>query len=140
MSFFWDVATSSIVLSMIALLLIAALVVGYFPLLKWFPVLGQYVPVARLASILVAALLSFLFGYKVADDRAATAALRNELAVARIDLAAAHKAADQADAARRELAAQSITDQVRIEKYAEELKKRPNAACTLTDDDFAGRM
>ncbi len=140
MSFFWDVATSSIVLSMIALLLIAALVVGYFPLLKWFPVLGQYVPVARLASILAAALLSFLFGYKVADDRAATSALRNELAVARIDLAAAHKAADQADAARRELAAQSITDQIRIEKYAEELKKRPNAACTLTDDDFAGRM
>lgn len=140
MSFFWDVATSSIVLSMIALLLIAALVVGYFPLLKWFPVLGQYVPVARLASILAAALLSFLFGYKVADDRATTSALRNELAVARIDLAAAHKAADQADAARRELAAQSITDQIRIEKYAEELKKRPNAACTLTDDDFAGRM
>ena len=33
-------------------MLLAALVVGYFPLLKYIPVIGSYVPVARLVAIL----------------------------------------------------------------------------------------
>lgn len=89
---FWDIVTSNIVLSIISLVLGAAAVVGYFPLLKWFPVLGQYVPVARLVTILMAALLFFLVGFRMSDSREAEKNLRRELAIRNDDLNKAEKA------------------------------------------------
>ncbi len=136
----WDIATSHLVLSLITLVFLAALVVGYFPLLKWFPLIGQYVPAARLVVLLAAALLCFLIGFRVSDGRAEAKSLRLKLAATSIDLTAAHDAAKQADEARNELAARAITDESRIANYAAELKKRPNGACTLTDDDFPDRV
>ena len=135
---FWDIATSGPVLSLLALVLLASAVVGYFPLLKWFPVIGQYVAAARLVLILVAALICFLLGFRVSDQRAEAAALRARLEAAHIDLEAAGQAAKQADKARAELAEQAQADQERIADYAEQLKKRPNGACTLGPDDFGG--
>ncbi len=61
---FWTVATSYVVLGLVGLILLAALVVGYFPLLKWFPVIGSYVPVARLVSTLAMGLLCLLLGFR----------------------------------------------------------------------------
>lgn len=136
----WDIATSYPVLGMIGLVFLAALIVGYFPLLKWVPAVGQYVPAARLVVLLSAALLCFLFGFRVSDGRAEAKSLRLQLAAKSIDLTAANAAAQQSDTARQELAAQAISDEVRIANYAAELKKRPNAACTLTDDDFPDRV
>jgi len=135
---FWDIATSGPVLSLLALVLLAAAIVGYFPLLKWFPVIGQYVAAARLVLILVAALICFLLGFRVSDQRAEAAALRARLEAAHVDLEAADQAAKQADKARAELAEQAQADQERIADYAEQLKKRPNGACTLGPDDFGG--
>lgn len=134
--FFWDIATSSMVLSYIGLILGTALVVGYFPLLKWFPLIGTYVPVARLAVILSAALLCFLVGFRVSDARAEAKALRLQLAAKQIDLDAAQNAAAESDKARNELAEQAKRDQERIDDYAEQLKKRPNGACILDPADF----
>ncbi len=37
-------------------------IVGYFPLLKYFPVIGPYVPEARFIAILMIALMAFLIG------------------------------------------------------------------------------
>jgi hypothetical protein len=136
--FFWDVATSYVVLSAIGLILAAALIVGYFPLLKWFPVIGQYVPVARLVVILSAALLCFLVGFRASDERAEAKSLRLQLEAKQTDIDAANDAAKKADAARAELAEQAKADQERIADYAEQLKKRPNGACTLGPDDFDG--
>lgn len=137
---FWDIATSSPVLWFVAAVLGAALIVGYFPLLKWLPMIGQYVPVARLVVILTAALLCFLIGFRVADERAETAALRNKVAAQAIDLEAADEAAKESDKAKAELAEQAKADQERIADYAEQLKSRPNGACTLTPDDFPGGL
>lgn len=134
--FFWDMATSMPVLGGVGLLLGAALVVGYFPLLKWIPAVGQYVAAARLVVIIAAALLCFLVGFRVSDEREEAKSLRNQLAAKSIDLTATQHAAEQADAARAELAKQAQADQERIADYAEALKKRPNAACTLGDGDF----
>ncbi len=50
-------------------MLLAALVVGYFPLLKYFPVIGPYVPEARFIAILMIALMAFLIGYRISDGR-----------------------------------------------------------------------
>lgn len=133
---FWDIATSSPVLGLIGLILGAALVVGYFPLLKWFPVIGQYVPVARLVVILSAALLCFLIGFRVSDQRAEAKALRLQLAAKEIDLKAAQNAADEADKAKADLARQAEADQERIERYEAALKARPDGGCSLTDDDL----
>jgi hypothetical protein len=135
---FWSVATSYLVLSSVALVLMAALIVGYFPMLKWFPVIGQYVPVARLAAFVAVAMLCFLVGFRIADEREEAKSLRLELEAKEVDLTAAEDAAKQADEARQQLAEQSKADQERIERYAEQIKKRPNGACTLTDDDFDG--
>lgn len=133
---FWNVATSSIVLSVIGFILAASLVVGYFPLLKWFPVIGQYVPVARLVVIISAALLCFLIGFRLSDEREEARSLKMQLAAKQIDIEAADDAATKAEQARAELAEQAKADQERIADYAEQLKKRPNGACTLTPDDF----
>lgn len=138
--FFWDIATSSPVLGAVAAILGAALVVGYFPLLKWFPVVGQYVPAARLAVILSAALLCFLVGFRVSDEREEAKSLRLQLAAKQVDIDAANDAAAEADEARQKLAEQASTDQKRIAYYATQLKRRPNGACALTPDDFGGGL
>ncbi|HEY0220030.1 MAG TPA: hypothetical protein VGC26_09750 [Afipia sp.] len=135
---FWSIATSHIVLAIVGAVLLAALIVGYFPLLKWFPILGDYVPVAKLVSLLAASLLAFLIGFRIADERAETKSLRAELAAKSIDLKAAQDAAKDADQARQQLAQQADDDQKRIADYAEQLKKRPNGACILAPDDFSG--
>ena len=136
----WDIATAPPVLIAVASLLAAALVVGYFPLLRWFPVLGQYVAVARLASYLFLALLTFLLGFRVADNRAEAAALRSKLEAAEVDRDAANQSAERLERDRQELARAAGEDQRRIATYEEALKARPNTACTLTDDDFPRRL
>src|SRR4051794_34070513 len=131
--FFWDIATSSAALGLVGLVLLAALVVGYFPLLKWLPIVGPYVPVARLVVILTAALLCFLIGFRVADERAEALNLRNKVEAMAIDLEAADEAAKESDKAKAELAKQAQADQERIEKYEAALKARPDGGCVLTD-------
>lgn len=137
---FWDVATSAAVLGAIGAVLAAALIVGYFPLLKWFPVIGQYVPAARLVVIISAALLCFLVGFRLSDEREEAKSLRLQLEAKQVDLTAAQNAEQEANTARTELAKQAQDDQERIADYAEQLKKRPNASCTLGPADFASRM
>lgn len=137
---FWDAVTSYPVLCLIGLMLIASLFVGYMPLLKWFPVIGPYVPAARLIVLIAAGLLFFLVGFRVADGRAEAKALRVKLEAARIDAEAASDAAAQSDDARAEMARQSQSDKERIADYERQLKSRPQCGCTLDDGDFADGM
>ncbi|MBN8987408.1 MAG: hypothetical protein J0H42_04130 [Rhizobiales bacterium] len=137
---FWDIATSVPVLGGIGLLLGAALIVGYFPLVKWVPGIGQYVQAGRLVAILAAGALFFLIGFRTSDERAEAKSLRAQLAARQVDIDAANDVASKADAARAELARQNEQDQQRIEEYEERLKRRPpgngNCGCTLVPDDF----
>jgi hypothetical protein len=66
---FWAVATSYVVIDVVVTVLVAALVVGYFPLLKWFPVLGAYVPVGKLVSLLAMGLLCGLLATRMTIER-----------------------------------------------------------------------
>lgn len=133
---FWNIATSSPVLFIVAAVFVAAAIVGYLPLLKWFPIIGQYVPTARLVVILSAAILCFLIGFRVADNRAEAANLRHKVEAMAIDLEAADAAAKESEQAKAELAKQAQADQERIEKYEAALKARPDGGCILTDDDL----
>lgn len=136
--FLWSAASSTPVLSIVALLLVAALVVGYFPLLKLVPVLGQYVPVARICSLAFTALLFFLTGIHVDMERHETVALRNELNIAKLDLSTTTEAATAASEENAELLMKGQDDAKRIEKYKNDLSKA-RANCVLTPDDFRVR-
>ena len=84
---FWNVATSALALGVDGLILAAALVVGFLPFARFLPVVGPYVPAAKLVAVLVAALICFKLGFRIArrtgrsrpparDDRRAKGGLR----------------------------------------------------------------
>jgi putative DNA primase/helicase len=76
---FWNIAASYTALCFNAVVLLAALVVGYFPLLKYFPVIGPYVPVARLVAILVMMLMALLVRFRMSGERKTMTNLRPEI-------------------------------------------------------------
>lgn len=96
---FWTLATSYIVLGIIGAVLIAALVVGYFPLLKWFPVIGAYVPLGKLVSLLAMGLLCGLLATRMTSERYDARQAAAKVAILQGRLDAVTKAAE-ADAAR----------------------------------------
>lgn len=112
--FFWNVATSFPALGFNGLILLAALVVGWFPLLKYVPAIGAYMPAARLVALLVAALLFFLIGFRVADEREEAKILRATIRTKQADLDNSEKSradeAARAAAIEREVYAQRETD------------------------------
>ena len=65
----WDVATSNPVLMLLGAVVLAALVVGHFPIIGRIPAIAPYVVLSRFVSVLAAALLMFLIGFRVADNR-----------------------------------------------------------------------
>lgn len=132
---FWDFATSYIILSAIGLVFIAALIVGYFPLLKWFPVVGQYVPVARLVVVIAASLLCFLIGFRVSNERAEANQLRIDLSFKQLELDAQRQAAETAAALRAKAEARAATLEKKVQDYEDELAKKPAGDGTLDDGD-----
>jgi hypothetical protein len=127
------IVTSYWVLGTIGLVLLAALVVGYFPLLKWFPVLGQYVPVAKLVSLLVTGLLCLLIGVRAMNDHYSLQQARD-----RIELLERRTSA--VNSANEHEAGQAIED----DKYVTELRKSaretPKNEAPALDADAAGRI
>lgn len=130
---FWWAATSYIVLGLVGAIVAASLIVGYFPLLKWFPILGDYVPVAKLVSLLSVGLICFLLGVRFADERETAKQLqaKNNLLTQRLQAANDVAAMD----AKR---AQDDADKIALlEKLANETP--PNSAPCF-DNDAAGRL
>lgn len=136
--FFWTLATSYLALSIVAVVLVAALVVGYFPLLKWVPVIGPYVRVAQLVAFLTFGLLCALLDRQSAGSRAEIARLRVDLAFSEMQLsnqlAAAAVKAKLADAS----AAAAVDAQMKANNYETRLAARPVGDCGLDDDDISG--
>lgn len=95
---FFDIATSAPALGLDVLLLLAALVVGHVPFGKYMPVIGPYVPVARVAAPIAAAVLFFFLGARVMDERQELQNLRATLLTKQADIEAAAKSAADAKA------------------------------------------
>lgn len=93
-SLFWSIATSHFALLAIAGMLLAALVVGYVPLLKFVPVIGPYVRVAKLVAFLTFGLLCALLDRRSADMRAEINQLRTDLTFADVQLNNLRQTAD----------------------------------------------
>lgn len=133
---FWNIATSTLALSIDGFILFAALVVGFFPLMKFVPGIGPDVPVARLVAALVAALICFLVGFRIADERELANNLRATVAAQQADLENAAKSA--ADATQRASAIEKAANEQHQTdlQYIDSLQNIP--ACLLDDADING--
>lgn len=131
---FWDVATSDFSLTVDGLVLLAALVVGFVPFGKYMPVIGPYVPVARLIALLVALLIVFLIGFRVADEREEKRTLRAIVAAQTADLETSAKAASDAEARANTIEKEANDRRTADDDYIAALK--PVAGCGF--EPFAG--
>lgn len=133
--FLWHLATA-----IVLILLLASLVVGWFPLIKWFPVVGDYARTAQLAALLLCVAIGGIAGYRYSARQATIKSLQSKLDAAKLDLSLSEDAAADAHRQNIELQIKDQDNAQRIKEYENSLKARPNANCTLTPDDFAGRV
>ncbi|KYK44558.1 hypothetical protein A1D31_14270 [Bradyrhizobium liaoningense] len=132
----WAVATSDLALMVLGLVLVAALVVGFAPLLGRFPVIGAYVPLARLVALLLLFVIGLCIGHRLADESAALAQARTDLAFKDLELDAQRQTAETAAKLRADAEAKADEADKKVSDYEAELAKRPaNDACVLDGGD-----
>jgi hypothetical protein len=136
--FLFSLATSNVALSLLGGLLLVALVIGFMPLLNYIPVIGPYVPVAKLVAFLVFGILCALIDRRSADARDQIASLKRDLSFAELQIS--NSAATAADAARLqgESNQAALSYDKTVNTYEQWLKMQPAAAAgcdDLTDDD-----
>jgi hypothetical protein len=132
----WWLATSDGVLSLIALVLVVAFVVGHIPLAKLLPVVGPYVVLARFVALLALGLLCFLVGARIADERAEVAQLKRSVEWQKIQLEAQDAAAADAERLRKDAEARADAANQRVIDYEDKLSKQPaGCGCALDDAD-----
>lgn len=132
----WLVATSDAVLWILTTLFLAGLVVGFAPLLRWMPVLAPYVMLARLVALVALAILAFLIGFRVADERAEVKRLKADLAFKQLQLDNEKATAETAARLRAEAEAEAATANQKVTDYEERLAKQPAGdGCDLDDGD-----
>lgn len=132
---FWAVASSNVVLIALALLTLAALLVGHVPFGAYMPVIAPYVVLARASAYVFLALLFLLIGFRIADERAAVKQLKTELAWSNNQIAQQKASAEDAERLAREASARADQLNEKVNSYAAILAKRSSGDCTLDDDD-----
>jgi hypothetical protein len=132
----WSLATSYLVLSIVGIILLAALVVGYFPLAKYLPVIGPYVEAAKLIAFLLFGLLMFLIATRLSDERAEVKRLKTDLAFSQLQLDAQKQTAEQAQKLRERAERQAAVANQKVTDYEDRLAKSPSGCgCSFDDDD-----
>lgn len=96
-------------------------------------ILNKYV----LGAILAVALIGGAYwkGYSAASANCHEAAVRAELAAVQKDLSIAQDAATAAQIAQAELQATALETDRKVERYEDELAKRPATGCALDGSD-----
>lgn len=134
--FIWSLATSYLVLSIIGIILLAALIVGYFPLAKYLPVIGPYVEAAKLIAFLLFGLMSFLVATRLSDERAEVKRLKTDLAFTQLQLNTQKQTAEQAQKLREQAEQQAAEANQKVTDYEDRLAKSPSGCgCSFDDDD-----
>ena len=131
---FWTVVTSKPALWLDTLLLLAALIVGFFPLIKFIPVIGPYVEPSRFAALLIALSICFLLGFRVSHERQTAAILRVTLAAKQADLENARKSLADENQRAKQIEAAADAQHQSDTQYIASLQARP--ACALDDGDL----
>lgn len=132
----WSLATSYLALGIIGIVLLAALVVGYFPLAKYLPVIGPYVEAAKLIAFLLFGLLMFLVATRLTDERAEVKRLKTDLAFTQLQLNTQKQTAEQAQKLRELAEQQAAEANQKVTDYEDRLAKSPSGCgCSFDDDD-----
>jgi len=135
-SLFWTIATSDLALWIDAVVLVTVMIVGFVPLIKWLPVIGPYVPLARLVAFIVVAAMSLCIGHRLADESAELARVKIDLAFSQLQIETQLQTAETAARLRAEAEADAATANQKVTDYEERLSKLPaTCGCNLDDDD-----
>lgn len=138
-SLFWTIATSYTALTIDGIILLAAAVVGYFPLARYLPVVGAYVEAAKLLFAVMLFVTGVVIGHRIADEGAELARVKTDLAFSQLQLDAQKQSAETAAKLRQQIDEQNATLQKKVTDYEAELATRPDAAgCNLDDNDING--
>ncbi|ABE64048.1 hypothetical protein Nham_3316 [Nitrobacter hamburgensis X14] len=133
---FWSVATSYAVLSIVGIVLAAALVVGHLPLIGRIPAVAPYVVAARLLAYPMLALLAFLIGVRITDERADLKQAQRDLAFSQLQLDAQKQSTEAAQRLRAEAEAKADQANQKVSDYEKRLAKQPAGdGCNLDDAD-----
>ncbi|MGX1353358.1 hypothetical protein AB7M49_006979 [Bradyrhizobium elkanii] len=138
---FWDIATSGWVLAAIVAVLVAAFIVSHVPsiVVRFWPTVAAYSKAASLVQVIAAALLFFLIGFRVSDERAETRQLKNDLAFTETQIENAKATAKDAERLKAEAEAKADEAKGQLDDFRAHLKTDPPADCGWTDDEF-GRL
>lgn len=133
---FWLVATSNLALTIDAVILIAAAVVGYFPLARLVPVLGAYVEAAKLVFAIILFVTGVAIGHRLADESAELKQVKADLALTRLQLEAQKESAETAAKLRADAEAKADQANQKVQDYEAKLAKQPQGCgCDLDDND-----
>lgn len=135
---FWNVATSTEVLGLIGLVLLAAFLVAHVPGIveRVWPQAYVYVKAAALVQVLAAALLFFLIGFRVADERAETRQLKNDLVFKEMQIETSEATAKEAERLKAEAEASANEAKEKLDDFRKRFGDRPETVCAFTADDL----
>lgn len=134
---FWNAATSTPTLGLIGLVLAAAFVIAHVPLVERFwPQAYAYTRAAALVQVLAAALLFFLLGFRIADEREETRRLKNDLVFKEMQIEDAEATAKDAEKLKQEADAKAAEAKGMLDDFRAKYGDDPAAACGFTPDDL----
>ena len=134
---FWDTITSSVVLGTVAGVALAAYIVAHVPLIgRLFPALQPYMLLAAIVQFVAAASLFFLIGFRVADERAETKQLKNDLAFKELQIEKAKETARDAERLKAEADARAQEAKGKLDEFRSKYGDKPEALCAFTPDDL----
>lgn len=135
---FWDAATSWVVLGVLALIGVVAFVVAHVPAFasRIYPPVGAYSKAAALVQVLAWAVLCFLMGFRIADERMATRQLKNDLAFKELQIDQAEETAKDAERLKAEADEKAKEAMGQLDDYRKRFGANPDAVCAFTPDDL----
>lgn len=135
---FWNIATSYAVLGAIALIWAAAFIVAHVPALavRIWPPLEAYWRAAAIVQFIAFALLMFLIGFRIADERAENLQLKNDLAFQELQISNAKETAADAERLRTEAEARAKEATEQLDEYRKRFGANPDAVCAFSVDDL----
>lgn len=136
---FWNVATSDVALGILGAIVAASFLIAHVPYVgRLIPAVEPYVVAARLVAIATAAVLCFLIGFRVSDERAALANLKTELAWKDNELGQQKATAEDAERIAKEKTVEANELKTKVDDYEAALAKQPVGTCALDDSDISG--
>ena len=135
---FWDAATSTISLGIFAAIAALAFLVAHVPAIieRVFPSLEPFTRAAALIHIVAAAALMLFIGYRIADERAETRRLKNDLAWHEQQLEQEKATAEDAERLKQEADARAAQAKGELDEFRNKYGDDPAKACAFTPDDL----